>query len=340
MSWQKDFSDSIKTPQEASLFFDCDLPNTAYPLFIPRKFAKKIREAGPSSALWKQFLPSIQESSEHPDGLYDPIGDKIHSKGSQIIHRYKNRILFTPTTVCPIACRYCFRKNELSNHDELFDPDFLETLKYISHHPEINEVIFSGGDPLILNDEKIDFYLESFSKIESIKYIRFHTRAPIILPTRLTDSLVALFKKHTMNFSRMMLMIHVNHAEELDNEVKECLMKLKENHIELFSQTVLLKNINDKTSTLKDLFTILIDLKITPYYLHHPDRVLGGMHFYLNLEEGRKIFAPLHDQLPGWAIPQYVIDIPGGEGKTSAVNPENFKFSGQLINRNGLTVTL
>jgi lysine 2,3-aminomutase len=239
-----------------------------------------------------------------------------------------------------VACRYCFRKNELALTDEIFDPDFLKTLEYLRSNKEVNEIIFSGGDPFILSDEKINYYLEEFSKISSIKFIRFHTRTPIIIPSRINDSLITVLLKHAKHFSRLMIMIHVNHIEELDNEVQESLLKLQTHPIEVFSQTVLLKNINDKTETLKDLFLKLSDLRIIPYYLHHPDLVLGGMHFYLSLEEGRKIFAPLHNMLPGWALPQYVIDIPGGEGKTTAINPENFSFSGQLINRLGLTVTL
>ncbi len=337
MSWQKEFAHSIKSVEEASIFFDYSFPETNYPLFIPLNFAEKIKSAGPNSPLWKQFLPVEHEKSyiSNQLGLYDPIGDKIHSKGGQVIHRYKNRILFTPTTVCPIACRYCFRKNELPVKDEIFTPDFDQTLKYLTENTEVNEVIFSGGDPLILSNEKIDYYLEAFSKIKTIKYIRFHTRTPIILPSRVDQGLVLILKKFSSLFHRLIVMIHVNHRDEIDPEVEKSLKSLIDSRIDLFSQTVLLKNINDNTKVLSDLFTKLIDLKISPYYLHHPDLVLGAMHFYLSLEEGRKIFAPLHNFLPGWAIPQYVIDIPGGEGKIPAFNPESFEFSGHLINRFG-----
>jgi lysine 2,3-aminomutase len=340
MTWQKEFSNSIKTREDTSHFFDIALEDSEYPIFIPKNFAKKIKALGPESALWKQFIPTTLEDNKELKGHYDPIGDKIHSKGSQLIHRYINRVLFTPTTVCPVACRYCFRKNELAFTDNIFDPDFLKTLEYLKSNKEINEIIFSGGDPFILSDEKINYYLEEFSKISSIKYIRFHTRTPIIIPGRINEPLINILSKHAKHFSRLMIMIHVNHTEELDNEVQEALLKLKTRQIEVLSQTVLLKNINDNTETLKNLFLKLADLKITPYYLHHPDLVLGGMHFYLSLEEGRKIFAPLHNMIPGWALPQYVIDIPGGEGKTSAINPENFSFSGRLINKDGLTINL
>lgn len=340
MTWQNEFSNSIRSLEEASLFFDYSFAESNYPIFIPKSFAKKIKALGPESVLWKQFLPSSLENQNNIIGLYDPIGDKIHSKGNQIIHRYANRVLFTPTTICPIACRYCFRKNELSNHDKIFEPYFHETLNYLKDNTEINEIIFSGGDPLILANEKLANYMDEFSRIEHIKYIRFHTRAPVILPSRIDGQFIDVLKKYSKKFNRLMLMIHVNHIDEIDSDVSDSIRRLTENGIELFSQTVLLRNINNNTETLKKLFLRLSDLKITPYYLHHPDQALGAMHFYISLEEGRKIFAPLHNQLPGWALPQYVIDIPGGEGKTNAFNPENFSFSGKLINRNGLTITL
>ena len=141
-------------------------------------------------------------------------------------------------------------------------------------------------------------------------------------------------------FKRTMLMIHVNHIDEIDLEVEHVIKKLTDAGIELFSQTVLLKGVNDNTQTLADLFTRLSDLKVKPYYLHHPDEVLGAMHFYLELEVGRRIVQPLHDLLPGWALPQYVIDIPGGEGKISALNPEQFEFSGKLLSRHGKEIIL
>ena len=338
MSWQHDFSDAIKDTEDARLFFNYAFSDTLYPLFIPKSFAQKILLSGPESVLWKQFLPRKEENNEQ--GLYDPIGDKVHSKENQIIHRYKNRALFTPTAICPIACRYCFRKNELSNHDKIFDPQFTYALKYLEDHPDINEIIFSGGDPLILSNQKITYYLEAFSKLPQIKYIRFHTRTPIILPNRIEDEFIAVIKKYQKIFKRILIMIHVNHLDEIDKPVEEALLKMTQNEMEVFSQTVLLKGINAETLILKNLFSKLVDLKINPYYLHHPDQVLGAMHFYLTLEEGRKIFAPLRDQLPGWAVPEYVIDIPGGEGKISAFNPESFAFSGVLVNRHGKLISL
>ena len=250
-----------------------------------------------------------------------------------------NRVLFMPLAICPIHCRYCFRKNELSAKDEVFNQNFTEAKNYLRANSEINEVIFTGGDPLILSNEKLAGFIQDFSEIENIKYIRFHSRTPIIMPARIDEGLVALLSSAKNLFYRAMIMIHVNHGDELDAEVVQAIQRLTEAGIEVFSQTVLLKGVNDKTELLAELFTRLAEIKVKPYYLHHPDEALGAMHFYMSLEEGRRIVHPLHNLLPGWALPQYVIDIPGGEGKIPALNPESFSFSGTLLNRHGKEVT-
>lgn len=339
MSWQNDFKDALRSDQDLIEFFGREFPKTQYPLFIPKSFAKKIKRHGLNSPLGKQFLPHEAEE-KNVGGRYDPIGDKIYSLGNQLIHRYHNRVLFTPTSVCPVMCRYCFRKNELASKDELFNQNFIDAKNYLKANPTINEVIFTGGDPLILSNEKLASFIQDFSEIESIKYLRFHSRTPVILPSRIDEGLISLLISAHQLFTRSMLMIHINHKDELDTEVAGAINLLIEAGIEVFSQTVLLKGVNDNTDALLELFLYLADLKIKPYYLHHPDEALGAMHFHLSLEEGRKIFHPLHNLLPGWAIPQYVIDIPGGEGKISAINPESFHFSGSLLNRQGQLIKL
>lgn len=334
MSWQEEFKDSLKTREDLKNFFQTDFPEINYPIFLPKVFAQKILASKENSPLWKQFLPNALENNTEA-GRLDPIGDKVHAKNNQLIHRYENRALFTPTTVCPILCRYCFRKNELSAKDEIFDQKFLEAIAYLKENPSINELIFTGGDPFILSNEKLAFYIQEFSEIPTIKYIRFHTRTPIILPSRVDEGLIAILSSAKALFRRSMVMIHVNHISELTPDVLESITSLTENGIEVFSQTVLLKDVNNTTDDLFDLFSTLADHSVKPYYLHHPDEAKGAMHFYLTLEEGRRIFAPLHNRLPGWALPQYTIDIPGGEGKTPAFNPESFEFAGFLINRKG-----
>ena len=342
-NWKNSFQEAFKNSHDLYQFLGWDQLNLShveksYPVFIPRRLADKIKLQGPEGVLAREFLPNILELNEslNFDGLLDPIGDKEHYKAPQLIHRYTTRALFTPTSICPVHCRYCFRKNELNPNDELFAADFHKTLSYLKDHPEISEIIFTGGDPLTLSNEKLAKYLDAFSSIDSIKDIRFHTRYPVILPARLDEGFHQLIKTYSLQFRTLSLAIHANHTDEFDEESMFKILELSKLDIQLLSQTVLLKNINNSPEELLNLFNLFISLKVRPYYLHHPDQVKGGMHFYLPLVEGRKLYAQLRNELPGWAIPQYVIDIPGGSGKVSAFNPERLEFSGKLMGRDGV----
>jgi len=339
-NWQSSFKNAYKKSHDLFAYLNNDqqidtqqFNDKNYPIFIPKDFAKRIKLAGENSPLWKQFVPATIENHDPTQlsGLVDPIGDQIHAKGNGIIHRYKNRILFTPTTVCPIHCRYCFRKNELYGQNEFLSPNIANLISYLNDHSEVEEVIFTGGDPLILSNQKIEQYLESLANIPSVKYIRFHTRTPIILPERIDEDFAKLLQSFTTKFDTISLVIHVNHSQELSEDLKLALTKLS--GINLLSQSVLLKGVNDDTLSLKDLFIQINKMGIRPYYLHHPDLVKGAMHFYLSLEEGRKIYGELRDLLPGWLIPHYVIDPASGQGKTLAYNPESIEFQGSLLDR-------
>lgn len=303
-----------------------------YPQSIPASFNNYLSNFDNDHPLNRQFQPSLEELNQE-DGLYDPIGDSIHSKGHGIIHRYKNRLLFTPTTVCPIQCRYCFRKNELAQKDELFQSSLSALSTYLENNPEINEVILTGGDPLMLSDSKLSQIMNHL--IGKIKYLRLHTRTPIIIPKRIDNRFIELIKKYQNSFSVITMAIHTNHADELSHEVIEHLNLLNETKANLISQTVLLRNVNDSVDSLCELFEKLSTNKIRPYYLHHPDKVKGAMHFYLKIETGRKLYGELRDNLPGWMLPHYVIDPANGKGKTLAYNGEHLEFSGTLIDRFG-----
>jgi len=342
LSCKSDFQTAYKNSIDLFQFLgwesEASLVEKKYPLFIPQSLARKIKQQGKEGVLAKEFLPDLRELSEM--GLDDPIGDKEHYKAPQLIHRYYSRALFTPTSICPVHCRYCFRKNELNAKDELFSPDFEKTIEYIKNHPEINEIIFTGGDPLSLSNEKLSQYLEAFSKIDSIKDIRFHSRYPVILPARLDQGLTDLLQAYSQKFRTISLAIHANHVDEFDHESMQKIQELSKLNIQLLSQTVLLRDVNDSLNALLDLFNLFITLKVRPYYLHHPDQVKGGLHFYLPLKTGRALYSQLRSKLPGWALPHYVIDIPGGAGKVEAFNPETMEYSGHLIGINGKAVTI
>jgi lysine 2,3-aminomutase len=329
-SWQYEFKDSFRSSKELSNFLNIDLPQTPYKTFIPKFFAEKIKEAGPKSALWKQFVPDTQEL-ETSTGLVDPIGDQLFEQKGGIIHRYKSRLLYNPTTVCPINCRYCFRKNELDQNLDTFKPSLSELALYLEKNLEVEEVILTGGDPLILSDQKLDEIFRLISSYKHIRYLRLHSRTPIILPSRLNTSLLNIFNKYEDCFDSISLVIHTNHESELNEDLQENLIPFKKFNI--MAQSVLLKGINNNEKTLIQLFKKMNTFGIRPYYLHHPDKVKGAMHFYLSIEDGRKIYGKLRDDLPGWLIPHYIVDSSSGNGKNFAYNPESLEFSGIILDR-------
>lgn len=322
-SWTSEFQSSFKNLSGLYQFLEWDLNpalrkvSETYPVFIPLSLARKIKSQGEDGVLSRQFLPSIPEldNVSFGVGVEDPIGDYKNHKAPQLIHRYRSRVLFAPTSVCPVTCRYCFRKNELAASEELFRRDFEKTLSYLRNHPEVTEVIFTGGDPLTLSNEKLSEYLSEFADIPSIRDIRFHSRYPVILPSRLDQGFHELIETFSEKFRTITLAIHCNHVSEFDDENIMAIRNLHKLPLQLLSQSVLLKGVNDNSSALIKLMNAFIDLKIRPYYLHHPDKVKGGMHFYLELEEGKQIFNKLRSELPGWAIPHYILDSENGTGK-------------------------
>lgn len=331
-SWQEELRLGVRSSQELSQRLgQFVFESKNYPLLIPNSFIERIKQAGPTSPLWKQFVPIEEERNQN--GWDDPISDDHHSPVPGIVHRYQNRVLLFPTGHCPVICRYCFRKNELNHPNELFNSNLNQAFDYIREHKEIKEVILSGGDPFILSNQKIESILECLVEIQHIKYLRFHTRAPVVLPQRFEDQLIELLKKYRDRFSRFHLAIHINHIDEIDKKVQFCLKTLS-SQFDLLAQTVLLKGVNDQSETLIGLFEKLNQLNIRPYYLHHPDQASGTSHFYLPLEEGRKIYRKLRTKLPGWAIPEYVVDVQGGAGKVVAFNPEQLTYSGKLLGLN------
>lgn len=313
--WQEQLQSALKNPKDIESFFGVEFPEVPYPILIPRNFAKEIFSQGPDSALWKQFLPTDYEIDQK--GEVDPLFDQMNKATGQLIHRYENRVLFMPTTRCPIICRYCFRKNELyDNSLDLFDTEYEKVVHYLKDNSSVNEIIFSGGDPLMLSDQKIKSYLESFAQIESIKNIRFHTRFPVILPQRLSENFIETLKIFESHFENIVIVIHLNHPEEVTPEFKKVINKIhKYSKVQLLSQSVLLKNINDNEDTLYKLFTQLNQLNIRPYYLHHPDNAKGAQHYKLTIEEGYLIYNKLRKRLSGWQLPQYVKEGPKGQGK-------------------------
>lgn len=312
-SWKEDFKNALRGHEDLENFFEESFPQTGYPLFIPLPFAQKIKEAGLDSPLGRQFLPAKEELIQ--DGLIDPIADFKHSKGHGIIHRYSNRILFTPTEVCPIQCRYCFRKNELHQNLDIFKSNLLGLKAYLKEHPEVEEVILTGGDPLVLSNSKVYDLLDALSQMKTVKMIRFHTRTPIILPNRINSGLVEVLNHFNKRFMAISFVIHTNHLSEWSREFLYGLDRLRKTQTHLLSQSVILKGVNDNKEDLKVLFNSLYTRGVRPYYLHHPDPVRGGTHFMISKEEGKELYLAVKKEVSGVVLPHYVYEQDEGAGK-------------------------
>ncbi len=261
----------------------------------------------------RQYIPSQAEENILPDETSDPIGDDIHSPINGLVHRYPDRVLLKITDTCSVYCRFCFRKDMVDQgKGVLEDNDLNAIIEYVKNAPQVREVIFSGGDPLTLSNRRLGKILKQLSAIDHLDIIRFHTRAPVVSPERIDNDLIAIL---TALPQAVYFVIHTNHANEINETVKNTLQKISKTPIQMLSQSVLLKGVNDTVEDLEDLFRTLIKNNVKPYYLHHLDKARGTSHFRVPLEQGQKIVKSLQSRLSGIAMPRYVMEIPNGYGK-------------------------
>jgi lysine 2,3-aminomutase len=279
--------------------------------------------ADPNDPIARQFLPSLEELNILPQELADPIGDAAHSPVSGIVHRHPDRVLFKAVAACPVYCRFCFRREMIGPGREnvLSKEDFETALAYIAAHPEIWEVILTGGDPFILSARRAAEITSRLAAIPHVKVIRWHTRVPVTDPDRVSDALVAAL--HAPGATTYVA-IHANHAREFSPEARAAIARLVDGGIPLVSQSVLLKGVNDNARILAELMRAFVENRIKPYYLHHPDLAPGTSHFRIGIEEGLALVRELRAHLSGLAMPAYMLDIPGGFGKVplESVNVE------------------
>jgi lysine 2,3-aminomutase len=270
--------------------------------------------ADPNDPIARQFLPNLAELNTLPQELADPIGDAAHSPVTGIVHRHPDRVLFKIVSACPVYCRFCFRRETIGpgKKNSLSESDFAAALAYIGGHPEIREVILTGGDPFILSPRRIAEISTRLANIAHVKLVRWHTRVPVTDPDRITDDLVAAL--HAPGATSWVA-VHVNHAREFSPEARAAIGRLVEGGIPLVSQSVLLKGVNDSVETLEALMHAFLENRIKPYYLHHPDLAPGTSHFRMDIEEGLALVRALRGRISGLAMPTYMLDIPGGFGK-------------------------
>ena len=258
-------------------------------------------------------MPQQQELKNFPGFVSDPLAEQKFNPKPGILHKYAGRALLMPTSSCAIHCRYCFRRHFPYTENRPDKKQWLDSLQYILADASITEVILSGGDPLAISDKHLEWLLEHLEAIPHIKRVRIHTRFPVVIPQRVTQQLCDLFLRYQLRF---VMVLHTNHAQELDEEVSAACKKLKGAGVDLFNQSVLLKNINDNPGTLINLSERLFTCGVTPYYLHMLDKVKGSGHFEVNLQNAKSLMTKIRARLPGYLVPTLVQEEPAAANKT------------------------
>jgi lysine 2,3-aminomutase len=304
------------TPEELA---GTQFANHKLALAITPYFFNLIDPADENCPIRWQVIPRLEETHTASWEMTDPCGEDSHSPVPGLVHRYPDRVLFLVTDRCAAYCRYCTRSRLVSNASGYdFHPNFAAQLDYIRQHPEVRDVLLSGGDPLLFSDERLDALLGQLRAIPHVEFVRIGTRIPVFLPQRITPELCAMLRKHHPLF----LSIHSNHPRELTTEVRAALERLADAGIPLGNQSVLLRNVNDTPEIMKAHVQKLLLCRVRPYYVYQCDLIAGSAHLRTSVRRGLEIMQQLRGHTTGYAVPIYVIDAPGGGGKVP-INPEH-----------------
>jgi len=319
-AWHQALINAFREPDELAhylqidpgLFYPEQAPNTGFPMLVPLGFARRMEKQNPRDPLLLQVMPSIEELRNAPGFCQDPVGDAEATMKPGLLHKYSGRALLITTGACSIHCRYCFRRHFPYSGSNACGPNIRPAIDYLKANPEVDEVILSGGDPLMLSDTALQQMLAELQQIKHIRRLRLHSRMPITLPERITPELVQILAS---NRFQTIMVVHSNHANELDVSVAEAMQRLTRYGITLFNQSVLLRGINNNTVALRQLCTRLFSLGILPYYLHMLDRVKGAAHFEVGTSEAVSIHKQLQESLPGYLVPKLVYEQAGAKSK-------------------------
>ncbi len=329
-NWQTQLSNLVTDPAELlellqlspeQLLSGALLASKQFKLRVPRAFVGKMQLGNALDPLLLQVLPHHLELEEHEGFVTDPLGEEQANQQPGVLHKYKSRFLLTLTGACAVHCRYCFRRHfpyqeNLPKHD-----DWSNIRDYLISQPDINEVILSGGDPLTLSDRKLQLWIERLESLPQIKFLRIHSRVPIVIPNRINDEFISILKNSRL---RIILVVHSNHASELDDFTCSQLSKLVKEHITVLNQAVLLKGVNDSADVLVDLSYRLFDAGVMPYYLHVLDKVKGAHHFDRSPQDIDEIYKAVLANLPGYLVPKLVREIAGEKNKTPLFGVSTF----------------
>ena len=319
--WLVQLADVITDPDELLRVLNIDTDENSlagrgakrlFALRVPRAFVARMKKGDPNDPLLRQVLTSRDEFLAAPGFSTDPLEEQ-HNAVPGLLHKYRNRALLLVKGGCAVNCRYCFRRHFPYAENQGNKRNWQVALDYITDHPELDEIIFSGGDPLMAKDHELDWLLEQLEAIPHIKRLRIHSRLPIVIPARITDALAARFARSSL---RILLVNHINHANEIDTEFAAAMVRLRQAGVTLLNQSVLLRDVNDSAQTLADLSNALFDAGVMPYYLHVLDKVQGAAHFMVSDEEARNIMRELLTLVSGYMVPKLAREIGGEPSKT------------------------
>ncbi|PSW55594.1 EF-P beta-lysylation protein EpmB [Photobacterium leiognathi] len=319
-NWLNDLSNAISDPFTLLKLLKIDptpwenglAARKLFALRVPLSFVDKMEIGNPYDPLLRQILPLAQEFEVHQGYSVDPLEEQ-QNEIPGLLHKYHNRVLLIVKGGCAVNCRYCFRRHFPYSDNKGNKRQWQQSLEYIAAHPEINEVILSGGDPLMAKDHELQWLIEHIAAIPHIKRLRIHSRLPVVIPTRITNALCQILSETRL---QTILVTHINHANEIDDALKTAMQKLKQANVTLLNQGVLLKGVNDSVAALTDLSETLFDAGIQPYYLHVLDRVQGAAHFMVDDEIARQLMAGLITKVSGYLVPKLTREIGGRASKT------------------------
>jgi lysine 2,3-aminomutase len=333
--WQRSLANAIESSEEMVDHFRIDAGSLkkvldVYPMRITRHYLGLIEKVG--DPIWRQCVPDPLELEDIQQSL-DPLDEERPSPLPGLIHRYPDRVVWLVSPSCAVYCRFCMRKRNVGCKGGFAGAELLDrTLDYIDDNYQIRDVILSGGDPLLLNDDIIDDILLKLRRIRHVEIIRIGTRIPVTLPDRITKSLCRLLKKHHPLF----INTHFNHPAEINEQSSQACTRLADAGIPVGNQSVLLRGVNDDTSVMKRLMQLLLTIRVRPYYIHQMDLVKGTGHFRTGIDEGLRIIEGLRGHTSGLATPYYVVDLPGGKGKVPLLPEQMVRNGNNLQLRNYL----
>ncbi len=285
----------------------------SFKLLVPRPYLSRIEYGNPNDPLLLQILPSAAEMKKVIGYTKDPLEEADHNPQKAIVHKYKRRLLVITTGTCAVNCRYCFRRHFPYGDNQLAQAEWQFVIEYLEKHPEVNEVILSGGDPLMMKDALLADKIRLLEALPQIKRLRIHSRLPVVIPARVCDDMLTWINKSRLD---IIMVWHINHANEMDNELAQAAFKLKQAGVTLLNQGVLLKGINDTVDAQVNLSEAVFDAGILPYYMFTLDPVEGAAHFDISIEDAQRLMGKVAAELPGYLVPRLAKEIPGKPAKS------------------------